>query len=56
MKTKLKGKTMTNEQRRAFHKRKERNQRLVWFLQDTVGAICLIAMGYGLTLIVYAIQ
>lgn len=37
---------MTNATRRALRQRKDRNQRIVWFLQDAIGAVCLFGSMY----------
>ena len=37
---------MTTAQRRANRQRKERNQRIVWIIQDTIGAVCLFGSLY----------
>jgi hypothetical protein len=47
---------MTIKQRIASRKRKERNRRIMWYVLDGLGLICLFGIGYGLTLIAYAIQ
>lgn len=38
---------MTTAQRRAIiRQRKDRNQRIVWILQDAIGAVCLFGSIY----------
>ena len=39
---------MTRTQRHALRKRKERNQKLWWYTQDTLGALCLFGIFYAL--------
>ena len=37
---------MTHAQRRTIRQRKERNQRIKWFIQDAIGAACLFGSMY----------
>lgn len=45
---------MTNAQRRAIRQRKERNQRIKWIIQDTIGAACLFGSLYAAFVIGWA--
>ena len=36
------------KQRKALRKRKERNQKILWWIQDGVGALCLFGICYGM--------
>jgi hypothetical protein len=42
---------MTRTQRTAMRKRKDRNQRIWWYVQDIVGVACLFGIGYALLFI-----
>lgn len=42
---------MTRTQRTALRKRKERNQRIWWYVQDTLGALGLFGICYALSFI-----
>ena len=47
---------MTLKQRIASRKRKERNRRIMWYVQDGLALAILIGIGYGLILIAHALK
>jgi hypothetical protein len=42
---------MTRTQRKALRKRNERNQKIMWYVQDALGLACLLGIFYALLFI-----
>jgi hypothetical protein len=45
---------MTTYQRRAIRQRKERNQKIIWWLQDAIGALAIFGGLYAALIIGFA--
>jgi hypothetical protein len=46
----------TTSNRRLAKARKQRNQRILWVLQDIFGLACIGGTAYGIALIMYAVH